>query len=115
MKKKVVRLSDNPKKLRKHLVELTDQVLLVLDAFEKVMKQPSTVERGQKIARILNALEQSNDQARFFGLGLDYRNDGAAKKRRIAQLRKKSSPSPRRTHEPSAQRETGPFSPESAS
>lgn len=51
MKKKVVRLSDNPKKLRKHLVELTDQVLLVLDAFEKVMKQPSTVERGQKIAR----------------------------------------------------------------
>ncbi len=89
--KKVVKLNDDPRKLRRHLVSLTDAVLVVIDEIDKLMKQPSTVERGRQISQLMNGLEQSNDAARFFGLGLDYRNDRTAKTRRLAQLRRKAA------------------------
>jgi rRNA maturation endonuclease Nob1 len=63
------------RKLRGALKELTECMAQCLDALDRWMKQPSTVERGRAIAAISNALEMANDGARYFGLGVDYRKD----------------------------------------
>ncbi len=63
------------KKLRKYLQDLTKNVKVCLNALDEEMKKPSDVERGRRIAKICNALEMANDQARYFGLGIDYRKD----------------------------------------
>ena len=61
--------------LRGSLKALTTRVAQCLDALDRWMKQPSTVERGRAIARISNALELANDEARFFGLHVDWRKE----------------------------------------
>ena len=60
---------------KKYLKQLTDAVLQCLEAIDTEMKLPSTHERGQRIAKICNALEIANDLARRFGLGIGYRKD----------------------------------------
>ena len=62
-------------KERKYLGVLTKTVQMFLRAHDALMRQPSTVERGKRIARLSNALEMANDRARYFGLGIDYRTD----------------------------------------
>lgn len=63
----------NERKLRRKLCEVTEQIarfILVLDA---EMQRPSTVERGQRIAALLNQLEMYNDGVRIFWCGKSYR------------------------------------------
>lgn len=59
---------------RKHLTELINATSLALNQLDALMKQPSTYERGQNIAKVLNNLDLANDRAKHFGLGLDLRN-----------------------------------------
>ena len=54
---------------KKYLKSLTKAVKEYIDIMDDIMKQPSTVERGKDIARLLNHLEMANDRARLFGLG----------------------------------------------
>lgn len=66
--------------LRKYLKTLTDVVMATVDIIDKVMDIPALTAadrdlRGKRIAEITNRLEISNDQARYFGLGIDYRKD----------------------------------------
>jgi len=61
--------------LKRYLESLTNAVGLCLKAFDTEMGKPSDIERGKRIAKICNALELENDQARYFGLGIDYRKD----------------------------------------
>lgn len=54
------------KKHLKYLVTITTQFIAQLDI---EMRQPSTLERGSRIARMSNCLEMAKDRARHFGLG----------------------------------------------
>jgi hypothetical protein len=66
------------KKLRKYLRNLTGSVGCFLGVMDRLAVEPSSPQRGQKIAALCNALEMANDQARYFGLGVDYRTDKKA-------------------------------------
>lgn len=65
------------RKLKKHLKELVKAVEFHLSELDKVMKEPSTPERGKQVAKLCNALEYAKDQARFFGLDIDFRTGKA--------------------------------------
>lgn len=62
--------------LRRHLRDLTAVVAQAIAALDTEMKQPSTLERGKRVARVCNALEMANDRARHFGLGQSLRAKG---------------------------------------
>jgi hypothetical protein len=70
------------KKYRKHLVALTDTVKGAILAVDSVSKRLATDPKGTgaELAQIMNALEMVNDQARFFGLGIDFRTGKMPKK-----------------------------------
>jgi len=57
-------------KQKKGLRKLTDTVQGFLARFDLLMKEPSTVERGKKLALLANQLELANDSARHFTLDL---------------------------------------------
>lgn len=57
------------RELKKHLRDLTATVSQCLAALDAEMKEPSTVQRGSRIANISNALNLQNDIAMRFGLG----------------------------------------------
>jgi hypothetical protein len=67
------------RQLRKDLADLVRSVSSCLVLIDKEMATESSPARGRRIATILNAMEMANDRARFFGLGIDYRGDGARK------------------------------------
>ncbi len=54
---------------KSHLRGLTRAVASAIAAFDQVSAEPQSVERGKKLAKIMNLLELSNDSARHFGLG----------------------------------------------
>lgn len=56
---------DLKKTLREH-AEVCRKVIAALDI---EMKKPSDMERGKRIAKIVGALEFTNDRARYFQLG----------------------------------------------
>ena len=60
---------DEIKLYKKYLKELVKVVSDAVEALDKVMQQPSTFERGKKIAQISNTLDVAKDIARHFGLG----------------------------------------------
>jgi len=43
------------------------------------MKEPESSERGQKVAKLCNALDMANDQVRYSVLGVDFRKDNKDK------------------------------------
>jgi len=43
--------------------------IIELEELKALMKQPSSIERGKKIAQLSNWLELNNDDAWHFGLG----------------------------------------------
>ena len=57
------------------LKKLTETVKAFIARLDELMSQPSTVERGQRIAKICNALEMTNDSIRYGSLGIDFRTD----------------------------------------
>jgi hypothetical protein len=71
----------NEKKLRRKLSEMTGQVRAFLAMLDELMMQPSTVERGRKIAKLCNELALYNDGVRYFWCGVDYRSDTVVKAR----------------------------------
>lgn len=58
------------RKLRKDFKALTDKVKAFLAALDREMKQPSSPERGSRIANLANALNMANDSARRYGLDI---------------------------------------------
>jgi hypothetical protein len=67
------------KKITGYLNALTILVRRHLAQLDVLMKQPSTPARGKKIAELSNALEMANDEARYFGLHVDYHKDRTMK------------------------------------
>jgi hypothetical protein len=61
--------------LKRHLKGLTVQVMGAIARIDALMKQPESVLRGKQIAEVTNALEMTNDGARYFGLGVNFRTD----------------------------------------
>lgn len=51
---------------KKGVQDLTNAVTHAINQMEVLMKQPSTVERGRAIAKVLNELDLANDTARHF-------------------------------------------------
>jgi len=58
--------AQNVRRWLKHLVGMSRTVIKALDA---EMKKPATRERGERVAKLTNALEFASDQAWHFGLG----------------------------------------------
>lgn len=75
LSKELSSLNKSNREMRKYLAELTVAVRKSIDTIDMIMKGPSTVERGKRIAVVFNYLEMANDRARYFGLGIDYRKD----------------------------------------
>lgn len=66
------------KKLKRELKELSNTVLFCIremDAIGKGLSVGLTKDSGRKLAHLANKLEMANDSARFFALGIDYRNN----------------------------------------
>ncbi|KKK63951.1 hypothetical protein LCGC14_2989130 [marine sediment metagenome] len=76
------------KELRKELKDLTTSVLIFLKHLDLLMKQPSSVERGKKIATLCNNLDIANDSAMHFGLGFGFKKIGRLKKMTKAPIKK---------------------------
>lgn len=60
-------------KLKKSLKNLTLAVCKTIRQIDKEMEQPSTKERGSRIAKITNQLELINDKTLHFDLGYSFR------------------------------------------
>jgi hypothetical protein len=58
---------------KKYLADLTESVLKYLSAFDSIMQQSSTFERGKNLAALNNWLELQNDEAMRYGLGYGFR------------------------------------------
>ena len=56
------------RKLRRELKGLISATTTALKFLDVEMRQPSTHERGKRIARLCNFLEMAKDSARHFGL-----------------------------------------------
>jgi predicted transcriptional regulator len=67
------------RKYKKALEGLTTSVMRHLALLDKVMKEPESSERGQKVAKLCNALDMANDQVRYSVLGVDFRKDNKDK------------------------------------
>jgi hypothetical protein len=61
--------------LKRHLTALTTANLQFLEALDDIMRQPSSPDRGAKIAKLSNFLDMANDRARYNGLGINFRDD----------------------------------------
>lgn len=53
---------------KKHLGELVAANYAAMAEVDRLMRQPSTPERGRAIAKVMNALDFATDQAWHFGL-----------------------------------------------
>ena len=84
------RLEPDPKTVKRELKALLDVTRKVMDAVDAEMKKPSSPERGQRIAKIMNALNFQYDSARHFGLGESLRTDKRRRKPTITITNKGS-------------------------
>jgi hypothetical protein len=57
-----------------HLERLTKHVMAAIGALDRMGRELDG-DAGKRIAGLVNALEMSNDHARYFGLGIDFRKD----------------------------------------
>ena len=60
---------------RRDLKKLTEGVTGFLARLDRVMREPSTAERGNKIVELCNALDMLNDGVRYGSLGINFRTD----------------------------------------
>ena len=65
--------SREARRYRDGLAEFVLTVTAFLAAFDKIMQEPSTVERGRRLAAIANRLEMSKDLIRLHILGHNLR------------------------------------------
>lgn len=77
------------KQLEKKLKSLSDDVLVFLHLHDEQMKKASDFERGRRIARMSNWLDQRNDLIRYSTLGVNFRRDDKDKlaARMIAKMK----------------------------
>jgi hypothetical protein len=75
MKEELLRLGRECRRLKKYLKELIYASEECIKALDRTVKLPAGYERGKIIARICGYLEMAKDQARYFGLGIDFRSD----------------------------------------
>lgn len=68
-------MDKDDKKYKQALQELSMACFIFLRRLDEVMKPPATPEDGKTIATLANRLEIANDSARYFYLGVDFRND----------------------------------------
>lgn len=68
--KDLTELRKEARRYKQRLKSLVYEVEAFLTLLDEEMKQPSTVERGKRIARLCNALEFEKDRAKHFGLDL---------------------------------------------
>lgn len=61
--------------LKRHLTALTTITLTFLEGLDAVMREPSSPDRGAKVAKLSNFLDMANDRARYHGLGINFRDD----------------------------------------
>jgi hypothetical protein len=69
------------RELKKYLLSVSTVVAQSVAVLDAEMKQPSTVERGKRIAAVANMLEHANDSMMHFGLKLDFDKIKRLKKR----------------------------------
>jgi len=55
---------------------------------DTLMAQPSSVDRGKRIAYAMNALNLANDRALYHGLGFDFRKDDRRKQTNFQDIEK---------------------------
>ena len=65
-----MKLPKEEREIKRCLLDLVTTVERYLTHLDKEMKQPSALERGQRIADLSNKLELSKDLAKRFGLGI---------------------------------------------
>lgn len=73
---------------KKAIKELTEAVSWYEAALDITMENPESNQRGAAIARLTNALVYANDRARYFALGVDYKNDDRRKEALKRKVRK---------------------------
>jgi hypothetical protein len=76
--KRITDIKEANRKLRqldRSLRELTLATGSFLRSLDVVMREPSTAERGAKIAKLAGALEYNRDLVRYNTLGIDFRHD----------------------------------------
>ena len=74
------RMTPGERKLKQQLKDLSIAVGRFLRQLDDLMVTPDSYRKGKEIAVLANKLELSNDHARFFALGVDYREDSLEKK-----------------------------------
>lgn len=55
--------------LLKSLKHLSDTNILFIEYLDRLMRQPSTIERGRMVAKLLNRMELVNDHLRLNNFG----------------------------------------------
>ena len=68
------------KNQKTYLKSLTSMVAVAISKIDTIMQEPSTNDRGKKVAAIMNGLEIENDAAMHFGLGYSFAKIGKIKK-----------------------------------
>jgi hypothetical protein len=66
---------------KKSLDKLTAQVCKYLARLDELMKQPSSNERGQEVAKLSNALDMANDAAMHLDLNMSFQQINNRKKK----------------------------------
>jgi hypothetical protein len=93
--KKLREAKRETQKYRKALEDHVKAVMTYLEYHDHLMRENLKGEEHRelvkKVAKLANALEMANDQARFFALGVDYRTDTERKKKFREELLKGES------------------------
>lgn len=86
LQRQIRELRKENRNVTSHLKALVKTVEEYLERLDQVMTAPSSANRGEKVAALANALTMQKDQARFFGLDIDFRT---GKKRKKAKAKTK--------------------------
>ncbi len=70
------------KELREYLAILVTNVEATLTLLDAEMAKPSDVERGRRIAKLINGLEMAKDRAKRFGLKIDFDGESIGKRKK---------------------------------
>lgn len=83
------------RQLRVELRKLANATTIALDAMDAEMKTPSDVNRGKRIAAILNELNLAHDGARHFGLHESFKRIAGWFRSAAAARAQRTTPAPR--------------------
>ncbi len=87
MKTKKTRGEWDARKLRRSVESLSLTIEQVIQLIDAEMKKPSSVERGKKIAKIMNGLSYCNEWALTFTLGLTSRQQKNFRAKALSKIK----------------------------